>query len=646
MSGTRRRWLMQAGALTGSVALPLWVPAATESPSTLSALPRAALVMGNTDYTEAPLRNPANDAKAISIELQKFGFKVNLQLNAGRAQMAGAIKTFGSDLANSKGVGLFYYAGHAAQLAWRNYLIPVDAAIDKLEDMRDKTIELNTLLQGLIGARNPMNMIILDACRDNPFGNKVLIEQRGLSQFDAPPGSLLAYATSPGNTAADGEGDNGLYTENLLRELTVPEAKIEDVFKRVRLAVRRTSAGRQIPWESTSLEEDFYFQPPKQVKKPSKEELDRQFEEELAIWETIKNAKEPAPLEDYLRRYPSGKFSEVAQFRLERVLAQIEQRAQLASASAAQAAADRKRREQLARAEAELKKQQELAQAEASRKQKEEIARAEMERKRQEALSKAEAERARLEELARAEAERRKKEDLAKAESERKQQEELARAEAELKKQQELAKVEAAKFTPGAAIVIASIAPNPFSKGTAVADTNYKVGDSYTFRTIDLFTKIEKLGRTRTITQITDTEVIFDTGHITDLLGNVLRNGEGRRSTGSQIWGLSYSIGKRWTSRHKSTSQNGIPTEVEFDVRVVARENIAVPAGTFDAFVLETHGWARGHEGGSLVNTEIADKIWIAPGQVRALIARETLRRWGGKTQSWERQELVAYRQS
>ncbi len=329
----RRRWLQQAAALASSGALPLWIAGSSaQSSSTLSVLPRVALVIGNTKYVEAPLRNSGNDARAIGGELQKLGFKVDLLLDAGRAQMTGSIQAFGGELAKSKGVGLFYYAGHGAQLAWRNYLIPVDAAVEKLEDMRDKTVELNSLLQGLIKAANPMNVIILDACRDNPFGNKVLTEQKGLSQFDAPPGSLLAYATSPGNTAADGEGANGLYTEHLLRELGTPDAKIEDVFKRVRLAVRRRSEGRQIPWESTSLEEDFYFMPPKQLKKLSEAELEKQFEEELAAWEKLKDGKESAPIEDYLRRFPSGKFSELAQFRLNRLLAQRETAVQVAAA--------------------------------------------------------------------------------------------------------------------------------------------------------------------------------------------------------------------------------------------------------------------------------------------------------------------------
>lgn len=316
----RRRWLMQAGALTYSATLPLWVPrAAAQSQSTLNALPRIALIIGNTKYLEAPLKNPGNDAKAIAAELQKVGFKVNLQLDTGRAQLADAIQAYGADLAKTKGVGLFYYAGHGAQLGWRNYLIPVDADVEKLEDMKTKTVELNTLLAGLTKAQNPMNVIILDACRDNPFGSKVPTEHKGLSQFDAPPGSLLAYATSPGNTAGDGEGANGLYTENLLREIKVPEAKIEDVLKRVRLNVRRKSEGQQIPWESTSLEEDFYFLPPKNITKKSQEELDRQFNLEKSEWDNIKESKNVDDFYAFLSKYPRGFITEQTAFAIEQL---------------------------------------------------------------------------------------------------------------------------------------------------------------------------------------------------------------------------------------------------------------------------------------------------------------------------------------
>lgn len=314
----RRHWLIQAGALTTSAALPLWVPrSAAQSQSTLNALPRVALIIGNSKYPAAPLRNPANDANAIATELQKVGFKFNLQLDAGRVALTLAIRNFSADLAKSKGVGLFYYAGHGAQLGWRNYLIPVDADIQKLEDIPAKTVDLNTLLGGLTKAENAMNVIILDACRDNPFGSRVPTEQKGLSQFDAPSGSLIAYATAPGNTASDGEGSNGLFTESLLREIGVPEAKVEDVLKRVRLAVRRRSQGQQIPWESTSLEDDFYFLPPAVIRKASEAELDRQFNEQKAGWDRIKDSKNVDDFYAFLSRYPGGFITEQAAFKIE-----------------------------------------------------------------------------------------------------------------------------------------------------------------------------------------------------------------------------------------------------------------------------------------------------------------------------------------
>lgn len=320
-----RRSVLRGAAAAGVVSLAPSLALAQSSPA-LYRLPRQALVIGNSQYRIAPLDNPGNDATAIADALRTLGFDVKLHLNAGRQGMLDAIEQYADQLASRKAVGLFYFAGHGVQLAWRNYLIPVDAVIRSPGDVPARAVELNSLLSGLGKARNPMNVIVLDACRDNPFGEAFPAEHKGLSQFDAPPGSLLAYATSPGNVASDGTGFNGLYTEHLLRELKIREAKIEDVFKRVRLGVRRSSSGGQIPWESTSLEEDFYFLPPREVAKSSEEVATRRFEEELAIWESIKSAVTPEPLEDYLRRYPSGLFSEVAQLRLDQVLARAGER--------------------------------------------------------------------------------------------------------------------------------------------------------------------------------------------------------------------------------------------------------------------------------------------------------------------------------
>lgn len=316
----RREWLKKAGAVASAFTFPaLAREALADTPSTLNAIPRVALVVGNAKYKDAPLKNPINDAQSIANELQKVGFKVTTQLDVGRIALVDAIEKFSIELAKSRGVGMFYYAGHGAQLGWRNYLIPVDAEIDRLEDMKTKTVDLSSLLGGISKAANPMNVIILDACRDNPFGTRVPTELKGLSQFDAPPGSLIAYATAPGNTAADGNGSNGLFTENLLREIRVPNAKIEDVLKRVRLGVRRSSQGSQIPWETTSLEEDFYFLPPASIKRESEAELDRQYAEQKKAWDKLKDSKNVDDFYAFLNKYPSGFITEQATYQIEQL---------------------------------------------------------------------------------------------------------------------------------------------------------------------------------------------------------------------------------------------------------------------------------------------------------------------------------------
>ncbi len=252
----RREILKATGALVGTSLIPSCLFAADDRG--LEG-PRVGLVIGNSKYIESPLTNPKNDAAAIGKQLKLMGFDIDLLLDANLKDIGAAIQKYTTRLAKSKAIGLFYYAGHGVQLGWRNYLVPVDANLDRVDDIPKQTFELNTMLAGLNKAQNQMNIVILDACRDNPFGKKLPMEQKGLSQFDAPSASLLCYATAPGNVASDGSGSNGLFTENLLREMRNPDAKIEDVFKRVRLKVRLASKGEQIPWESTSLEEDFYF---------------------------------------------------------------------------------------------------------------------------------------------------------------------------------------------------------------------------------------------------------------------------------------------------------------------------------------------------------------------------------------------------
>ena len=175
------------------------------------------------------------------------------------------------------------------------------------------------MIDAFKAAGNRMNIVVLDACRDNPFA--VSASSKGLAPVDAPPGTFLAYATAPGNVAEDGDAKsgNGLYTQFLLEELKRPTAKIEDVFKRVRLNVRRQSQGRQIPWESTSLEDDFYFNSKVKVPKaqPDDKVMEAEFLAENAEWDKIKDSKNPDDFYSFLQKHPSGFISEQAQFRIE-----------------------------------------------------------------------------------------------------------------------------------------------------------------------------------------------------------------------------------------------------------------------------------------------------------------------------------------
>ena len=221
---------------------------------------RVALIIGNSAYANSPLVNPANDARAMGEILRSLGFQVIELRDGSKAQMSAAIIKVSDALKGKQGVGMLYYAGHGLQLDWRNYMVPVDASLTSAADVPRQTIDLAGVIEIFKGAGNRMNIVVLDACRDNPFGASTS-SAKGLAQLDAPPSTFLAYATAPGNVAEDGDekSGNGLYTRFLLQELKRPTARIEDVFKRVRLNVRKQSQGRQIPWESTSLEEDFYF---------------------------------------------------------------------------------------------------------------------------------------------------------------------------------------------------------------------------------------------------------------------------------------------------------------------------------------------------------------------------------------------------
>ena len=273
---------------------------------------RLALMVGNSAYPKAPLVNPANDAKAMSALLTKTGFSVTEVRDTTHVQLSDAVAKF----------GLFYYAGHGLQLEWKNYLVPVSADVRSAAGVKAKAVDVSALLSYTEEAKGRTFIVILDACRDDPFAGLYKPSAAGLSQFDAPAGSLLAFSTSPGKVAVDSVGSNGLYTENLVREFGVQGVRLEDAFKRARLSVRMASNGAQIPWESTLLEENVFVFPTEKVKLTEAQQ-DQLLEQEFASWQRVRVSRSSDELAGFIRQYPSGSASELAQARLSRLLNEI-----------------------------------------------------------------------------------------------------------------------------------------------------------------------------------------------------------------------------------------------------------------------------------------------------------------------------------
>jgi len=222
---------------------------------------RLALVIGNSNYESSPLRNPVNDASDMALALQKVGFTVVLKKNADLQTMEEAIEDFGNKL-KLGGVGLFYYAGHGLQVNGVNYLIPIRAKINKETDVRYKAVDAGRVLDEMANANNGFNMVILDACRDNPFTRSFRSANRGLAIIStAPTGTFIAYSTGPGQVARDGEGRNSPFATALLESIKMPGLPIEQVFKRVRQKLDASTGGKQVPWELSSIKGDFYFNP-------------------------------------------------------------------------------------------------------------------------------------------------------------------------------------------------------------------------------------------------------------------------------------------------------------------------------------------------------------------------------------------------
>jgi hypothetical protein len=300
---------------------------------------RLALVIGNGAYKNAPLRNPVNDATDIGRTLKRLGFQVTILRDASQRKMEDAIRSFGKELANG-GVGLFYYAGHGMQVNGRNYLIPVDARIESPSDVQYESIDAGRVLGKMEDAGNNMNIVILDACRDNPFSRSWRSGHRGLARMDAPKGSFIAYATAPGSVAADGDGRNGVYTSNLLKYMNVPGLEIGKMFREVRVDVVKASGNKQTPWESSSLMGDFYFTPKNTSSANSdravnitKRQTPQNLNAEEELWEIVKTSTAIEDFQMFLDEYPDSRFSTHAKLKIQQLMRMRNAKAMTASVS-------------------------------------------------------------------------------------------------------------------------------------------------------------------------------------------------------------------------------------------------------------------------------------------------------------------------
>ena len=282
---------------------------------------RTALVIGNASYIDAPLANPVHDAEDMAVALKKSGFKVDLHLNSNQRQMESAIQDLGDRLRQG-GVGLFYFAGHGIQVKGVNYLIPVNANIKTEADVRYEAVNAGRALSQMQEAGNRLNMVFLDACRNNPYARSFRSADSGLAAMDAPSGSLVSFATAPGNVAADGTGRNGIYTKHLLRQMKVKDLELGRMMKQVRRGVQTDTGKQQMPFELSSLFCVFYFivGSDADAKATAATTVVASVDNGAdAMWLAVENTNEPEELRLFLAEYPDSRHRGVAKLRLSRL---------------------------------------------------------------------------------------------------------------------------------------------------------------------------------------------------------------------------------------------------------------------------------------------------------------------------------------
>jgi hypothetical protein len=576
---------------------------------------RVALVIGNAAYKNVPaLANSTNDAKSMATVLRKLGFTVVEVVDGSKDQMSQAIAQMQGLLKSRQAVGMLYYAGHGLQLDWHNFMVPVDAKLDVASDVPKQTIDIENVIDVLRKSGTRMNIIVLDACRDNPFAEKA--SGKGLAQLDAPPGTYLAFATSPGNVAEDGDVSegNGLFTQFLLKELQKP-ASIENVFKRVRLQVRQKSQGRQIPWDSSSLEDDFAFNDGKKFT----------FNPE----DLIKEAQQAKDKEAKLKQEAEAAIQREKDIAAQQAL----EKQRLAEAQKIQETAARQK------AEAEAKeRERQLAQA------------AEQERAKAQAAAQA-LERARAEETKRLR-------DLEQAKLQAAEEARRSKLTQEAAREQQFAQEKTEwdmikdsnnvndfyaylnKYPNGLISQQANFKVENLAKAkiTAQADKNgliqktgeprFRVGDAWvmTVKDTDSGRLIKRMSNKVTKIENGLVYISSDAGdELRTLDGGVLKTKNSETSNSFDpprldMPGDELVVGKKWTNAVNQVNERGRSYRTE-EIKIVALEKITVPAGTFWAYKFEVAGYSG--------QSKIQHTYWSEPD-------------WGGRIK-WER---IIYRKN
>lgn len=595
---------------------------------------RVALVIGNSSYRAAPLENSTNDARDMADLLRQAGFQVELRLETTKVQLLESLQDFGETLKDKRTkVGVFYYAGHGAQQAWRNYLVPVDANVQSGEDVALMSVDVSELTTEMARTRDRNFLMILDACRDDPFGIAYRPTAKGLSQYDAPAGSLLAYATGPGRVASDGSGRNGLYTTHLLRELSVKGVRVEDAFKRVRLGVRLASRGRQIPWESTSLEEDLYIYPPQRRATLSNAEQEVLLDQEIDAWRVAKSTNSIDSLAAFLREFPSGNVSELALARLNALLRAQAPRPRLAQLHVPDVPS--------------VAPPDKMVLAAASIP----VERAVEEKPAAVALSAV---------------------DLASASLESTQSASVAPAQVgapaelapappsatasatspvttlETVQSATLPSGQAASFAPlqvAASKEIAvdvpqdlTVAATPSYQGSYEYVRHFQLGDVFKYQIVNRFNGAAMPLELRvTAIDMAKDEVTYNGGeYVSDSMGNVVKNQRGAMDSPRQFYPAELYVGKKWTTMFRQSRERGTYNTFRYQLKVVGKETVTVPAGRFEAYKIEARGFNLDRR------AALERDIWLAPGVDADIIHETKVRLANGMIEQYDRQELVA----